>query len=69
MSSLPQKIQQALTEPYPLTAEQIEFYRQHKYIKLKQVLNAETVAYFNLLIGYYRAFRKGYLRKSISAAF
>jgi ectoine hydroxylase-related dioxygenase (phytanoyl-CoA dioxygenase family) len=51
MSSLPQKIQQALTEPYPLTAEQIEFYRQHKYIKLKQVLNAETVAYFNEVIG------------------
>jgi ectoine hydroxylase-related dioxygenase (phytanoyl-CoA dioxygenase family) len=43
----PQHITDALQEPYSLTTEQIEFYGQYRYIKLKQVLDAETLAFFN----------------------
>ena len=39
-----------LTEPYQLTQEQIHFYQQHKYIKLKQVLDAPTLMYSNAVI-------------------
>lgn len=36
-----------LDEEYPLTAGQIGFYEEHSYIKLKQVLDAETIGFFN----------------------
>jgi ectoine hydroxylase-related dioxygenase (phytanoyl-CoA dioxygenase family) len=36
-----------LDEPYPLTAEQVSFYQKNRYIKLKQVLNQETLYFFN----------------------
>lgn len=36
-----------LDEPYPLTAEQVSFYQKNRYIKLKQVLNQETLDFFN----------------------
>lgn len=39
-----------LDRPYPLTDEQIAFYRENRYIKLKQVLDAETLVYFNRVI-------------------
>jgi ectoine hydroxylase-related dioxygenase (phytanoyl-CoA dioxygenase family) len=39
-----------LEEPYPLTAEQISFYQKNRYIKLKQVLNEETLDFFNKTI-------------------
>ena len=39
-----------LETPYKLTAQQIAFYRTHKYIKLKDVLNAETLSYYNQAI-------------------
>ena len=51
MSKIPQHIQSVLAEPYPLTKEQIDFFQQNRYIKLKQVLDAETVQYFNEAIG------------------
>lgn len=51
MSSVPKQILFSLTEEYPLNEEQVAFYQQNKYIKLKQVLNAETLAYFNEEIG------------------
>ncbi len=35
-----------LDQPYQLTQEQIDFYRENKFIKLKQVLDAETIAHF-----------------------
>lgn len=38
---------QRLSEPYPLTQEQIEYYQENGFIKLKQVLDEETLAYFN----------------------
>jgi ectoine hydroxylase-related dioxygenase (phytanoyl-CoA dioxygenase family) len=51
MSKIPQHIQSVLAEPYPLTKEQIDFFQQNRYIKLKQVLNPEAVQYFNEAIG------------------
>lgn len=39
-----------LNTPYVLTPEQVAFYQEHRYIKLKQVLPAEVVAYFNEVI-------------------
>ncbi|WP_111683627.1 phytanoyl-CoA dioxygenase family protein [Winogradskyella tangerina] len=39
-----------LDEQYTLTEEQIAFYQKHRYIKLKNVLDAETLAYFNKVI-------------------
>ena len=39
-----------LQQPYSLTVEQISFYQTNKYIKLKQVLDEETLNYFNKVI-------------------
>jgi ectoine hydroxylase-related dioxygenase (phytanoyl-CoA dioxygenase family) len=44
-------IQTALQEPYNLTTEQIDFYQKNRFIKLKQVFSAETLAFFNEIIG------------------
>ena len=41
---------QILNEPYPLNAEQIAFYQENRYIKLKQVLDQETLDHFNAVI-------------------
>lgn len=51
MSKVPQPIRALLAEPYRLTTEQIVFFQKNRYIKLKQVLDAETVAFFNSAIG------------------
>jgi ectoine hydroxylase-related dioxygenase (phytanoyl-CoA dioxygenase family) len=45
--TVPSEIADALAKPYPLTDEQIEFYEQNRYIKLKQVIDAATLSYFN----------------------
>lgn len=50
MSQLPEQIRQHLGTPYSLTQAQIAFYEQHRFIKLKQVLNPETIAFFNNVI-------------------
>ena len=39
-----------LNTPYPLHQEQIAFYRKYGYVKLKQVLDSETLQYFNSVI-------------------
>jgi ectoine hydroxylase-related dioxygenase (phytanoyl-CoA dioxygenase family) len=39
-----------LDQPYPLTDEQIRFYQENRYIKLKQVLDESTLAHFNAVI-------------------
>lgn len=36
--------------PYELSPEQIDFYRKNRFIKLKQVFDAETLAHFNQVI-------------------
>ncbi len=50
MSTIPAEILSKLQQPYTLSGEQVAYYRENKYIKLKQVLDAETVAYFNKVI-------------------
>ena len=47
---LPTAIRSFLSEPYALTQEQIDYYQQNRYIKLKQVLNEESLLYFNQVI-------------------
>lgn len=51
MSKVPPQIHALLSAPYTLTTEQIDFYQKYRYIKLKQVLDAATVAFFNSAIG------------------
>ncbi|MEL6673417.1 MAG: phytanoyl-CoA dioxygenase family protein [Bacteroidota bacterium] len=41
-----------LHTPYPLTADQIAFYQQHRYIKLKQVWQPEEIAHFQEVISH-----------------
>jgi ectoine hydroxylase-related dioxygenase (phytanoyl-CoA dioxygenase family) len=43
----PESILQKLNEIYPLTAAQVEFYQQYRFIKLKQVFDEETIHFFN----------------------
>jgi ectoine hydroxylase-related dioxygenase (phytanoyl-CoA dioxygenase family) len=47
---LPQKIQEELSQPFPIEERQIQQYQQHRYIKLKQVFSAECIQYFNTII-------------------
>ena len=47
---LPLSIQSFLQEPYTLSQEQIDFYNQNRFIKLKQVFNSETLQFFNEVI-------------------
>lgn len=39
-----------LYEPYPLSQEAIAFYQKNRYIKLKNVLDADTLAYYGAAI-------------------
>lgn len=39
-----------LDAPYPLTDDQVAFYREHAYIKLKHVLPEDVLAHFNRVI-------------------
>jgi ectoine hydroxylase-related dioxygenase (phytanoyl-CoA dioxygenase family) len=41
---------QALNIPYSLSAEQIGFYQKNRFIKLKNVFDAETLAYYGDII-------------------
>ena len=47
MPIVPSEVMDALAKPYQLTNEQIEFYQQNRYIKLKQVFDAATLSFFN----------------------
>ena len=47
MQALPLSIKESLEVPYLLSQEQIEFYQQYRYIKLKNVLSLETIKFFN----------------------
>lgn len=47
MHNVPSSIASFLQTPFQLTEQQVAFYRENRYIKLKQVLNGETVAFFN----------------------
>lgn len=50
MQTIPSAIQDFLDSAYPLTQAQIDFYQQNRFIKLKQVLNEETLAFYNNVI-------------------
>lgn len=50
MSAIPATIQQALDAPYALSDDQIAYYQTNRYIKLKEVLDGPTLAYFNEVI-------------------
>ena len=41
---------QHLDSPYELTQEQIAFFDKNRYIKLKDVFDAETLSHFNKVI-------------------
>jgi hypothetical protein len=46
MSLLPSSIRDFLRQPYELTQEQIDFYQRNRFIKLKNMLNDETLQYY-----------------------
>lgn len=46
-STLNQSIQEILDNPYILTQDQIDFYVKYQYIKLKQVIDVDTLQFFN----------------------
>lgn len=48
--AIPASILSFLQEPYPLTQDQISFYQENRYIKLKEVLNQEALSFFNEVI-------------------
>ena len=50
MQTIPNSIKEYLDTPYSLNQDQIDFYQKNRFIKLKEVLNQETVAYFNQVI-------------------
>ena len=50
MRTIPASIQLFLQLPYSLTQEQVDFYQTYQYIKLKGVLNEETLQFFNAAI-------------------
>ena len=44
---IPDSIAFELDQPYPLTPEQVDFYQRNRYIKLKHVLSAAALDFFN----------------------
>jgi ectoine hydroxylase-related dioxygenase (phytanoyl-CoA dioxygenase family) len=48
--AIPQSIKEQLNQPYLLTEDQIAFYEQNRFIKLKQVFDQDTIDYFNGII-------------------
>ena len=51
MQNIPSSITDTLSKHYALTQEQVEFYQKNRFIKLKQVFDADTIAFFNDAIG------------------
>lgn len=50
MPPVPASILSFLEQPYLLSEEQVQWYDANRYIKLKAVLNEETVAYYSRII-------------------
>ena len=50
MLPVPNAISDFLNEPYSLNEEQVSFYQKNRFIKLKQVLNKESLEFFNAVI-------------------
>jgi len=47
MTTIPLSIKTSIDLSYQLTNEQIEFYQQYRYIKLKHVFDEATISFFN----------------------
>jgi hypothetical protein len=47
METLPKSITEFLKTPYSLSQQEINFYQKNRFIKLKNVLNPETVQFYN----------------------
>ena len=50
MQHLPNAIREFLNSSYTLSADQIDFYQKNRFIKLKEVLNQESITFFNEVI-------------------
>ena len=50
MSKIPQSVSNFLNTTYQLSNENIIYFRTYGFIKLKQVLNAEVIAYMDLVV-------------------
>ncbi len=50
MKMVPQTVAGFLSQPYLLTDAQVAFYRQNRFIKLKEVFSAEVISFFNEVI-------------------
>ncbi len=50
MQAISRSISDFLDTPYLLTQDQLDFYQKNQFIKLKEVLNPETMQFFNALI-------------------
>jgi ectoine hydroxylase-related dioxygenase (phytanoyl-CoA dioxygenase family) len=50
MATPSKNIEEQLNSPYVLTQEQIKFYQENRFIKLKQVFNQSFISYFNEVI-------------------
>jgi ectoine hydroxylase-related dioxygenase (phytanoyl-CoA dioxygenase family) len=47
MQTVPSEVRAVLDKPYQLTDEQVIFYQENRFIKLKQVFDEATVSFFN----------------------
>jgi len=47
MNNMPHNLSSALDEPFLLSDEQINFFKENGFIKLKNVFSPEVIAYFN----------------------
>lgn len=50
MQAISRSISDFLDTPYLLTQDQLEFYQKNQFIKLNEVLNSETIQFFNTII-------------------
>ncbi len=50
MLPIPNAISDFLNEPYSLNEDEISFYQKNRFIKIKQVLNKESLEFFNAVI-------------------
>jgi ectoine hydroxylase-related dioxygenase (phytanoyl-CoA dioxygenase family) len=50
MSKIPQSVSEFLNTPFVLSEEQIAYFRDNGFIKLKQVLSKEVIAYMDLVV-------------------
>lgn len=45
--NIPASVLEKLNQPYQLKREQVDYFQKNRYIKLKEVLDAETLEFFN----------------------